>query len=50
MVDGPSGRSGTGRKTLVEVRDGSGDSWGGLGWVWGPTERSGTSLRTLGEA
>ena len=51
-VGGPSGKSGTGRGTLVEVRDGWGnlgedlDGWldnqGGSGRVGGPSERFGT--------
>ena len=35
-VGGPSGRSGTGWRIVEEVRDGSGDPWGGPGLVDGP--------------
>ena len=35
-VGGPSGRSGTGRVTLPKVRNRSGDSQGGPGWVREP--------------
>ena len=35
--------------TLGEVRDGSGDPQGGLGWVGGPSVGSGTGRETLGE-
>ena len=44
------GRTRTGRGTLSEVRDGSGDHWGGSGWVGGPSLRFGTGLGTLGES
>ena len=56
---GPSGRSGTGLRTLgavrdrsghtQKVRDGSGYSPEGTGWVWGLLGRSETGLGTLGE-
>ena len=42
-------RSGTGRGTLGEVRDGSGDSWGIPGLVKEPSGRSGMGRLTLGE-
>ena len=38
-----------GRGTLEEVRNGSGDRWGGSGWFVGPSGRYGTGQRTLGE-
>ena len=40
---------GTSRRTHEKVRDGSGDSRGGLGLVGGPSERSETGRGTLGE-
>ena len=43
------GRSGTGRGTPLEVRDGSGDSRGGPGRVGGPSSRCWTGHGTLGE-
>ena len=58
-VGEPSQRTGTGRETLGEVRDGSrvprevrdelGDPWGGPGRVRGPSQRSLTGRGTLGE-
>ena len=48
-VEGPSGKSGTGRGTLGEVRNRSGDLRVGEGQVRGPTRRSGTDRGTYGE-
>ena len=42
-------RSGTGRGTHGDVRDGSGDPQGGSGWVGLPLGRFGTGWGTLGE-
>ena len=42
------GRCGTGWETNGEVRDGSGDIWGGPGRVKGPLGRSGTGLEKCG--
>ena len=47
-VGEPSGRFGTGRRTLGEVWDGSEHPLGGPGRVVGPLGRSGTGRRTLG--
>ena len=47
LVKGPYQRSGTGRETLLELRDRSVDPPGGLGWVGGPTCRSGMGRGTL---
>ena len=41
-------RFGTGRVTLGEVRDGSGDPRGGLGRFWSTLGRFGTGRGTLG--
>ena len=49
MVGEPSGRSGTGRRTLGEVRDGSRDPVKILGRVVGPLVKFGTGRGTLGE-
>ena len=46
---GPWRRSGMGRKTHGEVRNGSEDPRGGLGRVRGPSGRSKTGRETLGE-
>ena len=43
------GRSGTGRGTLGEVRDGSGVTREGLGRVLGPSVRSETGRATIGK-
>ena len=45
----PSGKSGTCRRTLEEIRDGSGDPRGVAGRVWGPSRSSGTGRGTLAE-
>ena len=42
-------RSGTGRGTLGEVQDVSGDTRRSPGWVGGTTGRSGTGLGTFEE-
>ena len=39
-VEGPSRRSGTGRRTLLKARDGSCDPSGGPGWVGCSSRRS----------
>ena len=48
-VGGPSGKSGTGRGTLREIRNGSGDSLVGLVRVGGPSGRFEMGRGTLGE-
>ena len=46
---GPSERSETGRRTLLDVRDGSGDPLGGAGWMGGNSGRSMPGQGTLVE-
>ena len=48
-IGGPSGRSGTGRGTLKEVRDGSEDLWGGPGGVGEPRGGLGGVIGRLGK-
>ena len=49
MIWGTLGEVRDGLGTLPEVQNGSRDPRGGLGWVGGPTGRSGTRRGTLGE-